>query len=291
MEADLWLPGYIIFTDQHSIKTTNGAHEKVIAGDPTHSSYLEHVGKSSRFSWIHGFTQISKNYMIVADRDNYCLRRIVRRTLQTFPFSGKCKRAGYSDGSGRDGLFGRVFAVMLDAINKRQMFVTDHDNQALRTVDTRHGDVSTFVRASSLINIRFMTQDVNSGDVYVTTSYRRICQINYRRKTVRQIATAGSSIPSELLVVSRNTLLVAFESSHTVGLLDDITSNMPFFTGNICPKCFDTPHALLDTNGSLFVGQNKAIKRFSCELKLYSGFPLIHMPLIVCPCLLSALLL
>ena len=55
IEEDRYIPGYIIFADQHALKTTDGISSHLIAGSVHHSGYVEGVGEVASFYDIHSF--------------------------------------------------------------------------------------------------------------------------------------------------------------------------------------------------------------------------------------------
>ena len=74
MEPDSYQPGNIIYTDQNSLKKTDGVTAAIIAGYPTLSGNEDAVGEISRFQHITGFTGITTKILIAVDHYNHCLR-------------------------------------------------------------------------------------------------------------------------------------------------------------------------------------------------------------------------
>ena len=60
MEFVSYKPGNIIYTDQNSLKTTDGVTTAIIAGHPTQSGYKDAEGENSRFTMITGFIWSTK---------------------------------------------------------------------------------------------------------------------------------------------------------------------------------------------------------------------------------------
>jgi len=73
MKKDEYIPGNILFTDMHSLRTTNGISVSTIAGSPTSSGYSTSAGTSGRFNHLYGFYQKNRTHVIVADFGNACL--------------------------------------------------------------------------------------------------------------------------------------------------------------------------------------------------------------------------
>ena len=59
MEADLYSPGNILFSDRSSLKTSGGEKTVTIAGSASGRGYIEGGGDTARFDQIFGFTQLS----------------------------------------------------------------------------------------------------------------------------------------------------------------------------------------------------------------------------------------
>ena len=74
MEADLYVPGNVIYNDRSSLKTSNGTGWKIIAGATKELVYKEGTGGDARFSRTIRFTQISRTQIVVSDTYNHCLR-------------------------------------------------------------------------------------------------------------------------------------------------------------------------------------------------------------------------
>ena len=78
MDLDQYRPGYILYTDNSSLMTSDGKTTHLIAG--TRGQYREGVGAEARFFSISGFTQLSGKRDIVADHDNHCLRQTLHQS-------------------------------------------------------------------------------------------------------------------------------------------------------------------------------------------------------------------
>lgn len=59
IEADEIKPGYMIYTDKHAIKTTDGVTTDIIAGSVNAGGDSGGIGKQARFFYPQGFTQVS----------------------------------------------------------------------------------------------------------------------------------------------------------------------------------------------------------------------------------------
>ena len=98
MEFDKYRPGFIIYTCNCALMTSDGATTYVIAGNVTEKGYKEGVGTSATFESLYELTQISKKNIVVVDFHNHCLRLIDRTSNSTTVFAGQCTYGGHKDG-------------------------------------------------------------------------------------------------------------------------------------------------------------------------------------------------
>ena len=143
----------------------------------------------------------------------------------------------------------------------------------MRTVDVKSQAVGTFLKSDSLKNIRGITQEEKSGDLYVT-AYDAVYRITYRQRTVSMISgSPGSNYgyrdstlldsrfsgPYELILIEPNTLLIADTRNKKLRLVD---MNSDQVTTLNVTNSLKSPISLLLTNNSLYVGQWQKI--FQC---------------------------
>ena len=272
MELDRYRPGFIIYTDNSALMTSDGTTTHLIAGDSTHEAYREGVGAEARFRWITVFAQITEKLVVVADTLNHCLRLIDRSTNETRIFSGQCESPGYKGGS--PGQLDYPYYVVIDKQDKNQLFIADSDNSAVRIVNVNSQVAGTFVQSDSLDDIRAITQEEKSGDLYVTAD-NALYRITYTQPTVTLISgsTGRNSLgnrdstllnslfdwPFELSFIRPNTLLIADENNSKLRLVDMNSDKVA--TLNVT-NSLSAPASLLLTNNSLYVGQYRKI--FQC---------------------------
>ena len=264
MELDRYRPGFIIYADYDALMTSDGTTTHLIAGNSTQEEYKEGVGAEARFLRITGFAQISEKLVVAADTDNHCLRLIDRSTNQTSVFSGQC---------GSPGQFDNPWSVVIDKRDKNQLFIADFYNSAVRNVNMSSRVADTFVQSDSLSSIRCITQEEESGDLYVTAN-NAVYRITYTQRTVTLISgstgwnsgyrdsTLLDSLfdwPSELIFIKPNTLLIADKNNNKLRLVEMNSDKVA--TLNVTNSLI-WPTSLLLTNNSLYVGQSKKI--FQC---------------------------
>ena len=102
MEADEYTSGNILYTNRHSLSTTDGVNSQSLAGNATVRGYKEGRAHSALFRTITGFTQISPKRIIIVDKENHCLRMLEYPTYPvdvplTSVFSGQCQVFGMCD--------------------------------------------------------------------------------------------------------------------------------------------------------------------------------------------------
>ena len=137
MEPDSYQPGHIIYTEQYSVKTTDGVTTAIIAGYPSKPGYKDAYGENARFQRITGFIGITVKILIVVDHYNHCLRRIHRDTGLTKVFSGVCTSPGYRDGT--QAKFYCPTSIIRDNQRRNQLLLSDGFNHAVRTVAISDG--------------------------------------------------------------------------------------------------------------------------------------------------------
>ena len=276
VEPDSYQPGNIIYSDQYSLKTTDGITAAIIAGHPTQSGYKDADRENSRFDRITGFIGITAKILIAVDHYNHCLRRIHRDTGLTTTFSGVCTSPEYEDGT--QSWFFYPISIIRDNQNRSQLLVTDEYNNALRTVAVSDGSAGTLTKSSTNPYPHCLTQNT-AGDIFVTTWSAAVYRISYTEKTISLIAGSltttgyrdGSLLNSlfnnlkELVFIQTNKLLIADKDNKKLRLLhldeDKVT------TLNLCNGCVSLhlPYSIMLTNDALYVGDSREILRFRCK--------------------------
>lgn len=277
LEMDEYYPGSVIYTDDHSVMTSDGVTSTTVAGNATEEGYLEGHGSEARFRNVFGFTQLTlEKEVIVADTWNHCLRKVNRDSTATSVWTGQCEKAGYK--FGKAGQFRYPYAVMRDQNDKDQLLVTDSGNKAVRTVNIATGAIGTFVQSNALNVLRYLTQD-KSGDMFVTAA-NSIQRISYADKKVTLIAGSPTkrgyedldllsslfNYPYDIALVGPQEFLVADPGNQKIRLLDLAANKVT--TLNVCKGCalMRTPNSVLINNGSLYAGERKRIQKYTCKL-------------------------
>lgn len=161
---------YICDFENHCIRKISGGNVSTLAGDGSQpSGYADATGKSARFSYPSGIGMDTNGDLLVADRNNRCIRRINTRTGAvstvtkevSFPydvigvngkiyileptcikvfdgksvtlFAGSTSSSGYKDGSLQDARFGQMFHFDYNPIDQC-LYVADYGNNVIRRV-------------------------------------------------------------------------------------------------------------------------------------------------------------
>ena len=275
MAPDSYQPGNIIYSDKHSLKTTDGVTTAIIAGYPSEPGYVDAYGENAGFEFITGFIGITAKILIAADHNNHCLRRIQRDTRLTTTFSGVSGSSGYQDGTPAKFYYPR--SITRDNQNSSQLLVTDEYNSAIRTVAVSDGSVGTLIKSDALWRSWSLTQNT-AGDIFVTTN-SVVYRISYTEKTITLIAGSPVTLryrdssllnslfyfPRELTFIQTNKLLIADEDNHKLRILDLDKDKVT--TLNLCNGCVSLyrPYSIMLTNNSLYVGLYQEILRFKCK--------------------------
>lgn len=281
MEMDRLIDGNIIFSDGYALKTADSKQTQTIAGQATENGCRDGVGAAVRFSEITGFYQTSSTAVAVVDFNNHCVRLVDRPTGQTQSFAGACTEYGYADGS--QALFDNPWSVIPDAKNQDKLLITDRNNKALRHIDLHTRIVSTLYKDGALDLPHGITQDITSGDLFMTTD-TAVYQLHYQTKQL--ILIAGSSTqtgyrdgdfsvthfdyPRELLLMDNGSkLLIADSGNSRLRVLDResnttqslCTETVGHTDGDSCS--LSDPYSLMLSGNSLYIGESQRIGKLS----------------------------
>ena len=287
IEPDQYVPGNILFSDAHSLKTTDGTTTSLIAGSSS-SGYSTSSGSSARFRDITGFHQVTSTRVFLVDTGNHCMRMLDRTSNASYvSLAGRCCSASYADGtSGARFYYPR--SAIADEKASGRLLVTDRHHHAIRHVNTgpssgNYHYVTTFYRSSTISYPWGITQESSSGDLFITANrYHNIYRLSYTSKAVSLLSGTSSAglhdgfpcqtrfnHPYDLLFLGPHTLLIADLSNHRLRLLDLIS----LMTSSLCSGTYSTtdgnltacttkhPNSVAAIHDSLFIGQYQAIRR------------------------------
>lgn len=290
MEIDLYTPGNVLFSEQSALETASSKKTSVVAGSVRSYEYAEGVGGEAKFNHIKGFHQTSRGIVVVADHFNNCLRVVNRRTGQTQPFSGTCTKSGSGDGTQKKARFNGPWGIIPDNQNVDMLLVTDWTNKAVRHVNINTGSVSTLLRDGRLDYLNGITQEVLSGNLFLTTR-TAVYQLRYNDKMLTLLdgdptstghrdggfSVSRFDIPREILLTDFGKKIVVADSwSQRLRVLDR-ESNMTYSIcdgskvqsdGNTKSCSLFHPRSLMVSGDYLYCGVTGKITRFSGILLL-----------------------
>ena len=133
MELDLYKnDGSILFSDNTILKSSNGESTESLV---------------STNSLVTGFKQLNSSHVVFVDYSHHCIKMFNREKKSTSVLAGQCGSGssyyGFVDGA--SARFKYPWGIELDERNPGHAFITDHYNQALRSVDVTSGIVSTVI--------------------------------------------------------------------------------------------------------------------------------------------------
>lgn len=284
MEMDQYEECSILFSASESLETSNSKTTKTVAGHPGEGGFRNGVGGAARFYFLFGFHQISSWQVVVVDFRNDCLRQVDRLTGRTTTFSGTCTKSGFKDGSQSEALFRRPYNIIPDSKNQNKLLVTDRSNDAVRHVDKQNGYVSTFYQGLPH-KAHGITQDIVSGDLYITATRTAVYKLTYQRKELTHVAGSRFQLRPgsvdwsmlqfrglrELLLIDHGKKLLVVDGRNGVQVVD-IESNMTssLCTGtkgqtgpdlNSCSLIY--PYSLMVAGDSLYIGMMYKIIKVS----------------------------
>lgn len=281
MEADLLIDGNILYVDDLSLKTTDGltTNKIVQVGNaPVRIGF----GDLGPLDVVRGFVQLSENEIVVTDFNAHCLRLINRLAQTISRYAGYC-----GSPSSNSRYFHYPHSVIQDLKQPSMLIVTDYYNHGLKYVNTsgpssnQYHDVQKFTPYNSIRRPSGITQDPESGDLYVT-SISQVYKFAY--VPMRFTLVAGSSSRGfadrnlkssmfdflyDIKLAGGQKLVVADKLNNRLRVLDNKTDT----TYSICSgssghndgtsprKCsLSSPQSLLVINQTLYVGENGKIR-------------------------------
>jgi len=116
-----------------------------LAGTPENWDSTDGTGASARFGYPSGVASDGAGNLLVADTDNYTIRKVVIATAAVTTLAGTPRNAGIVDGTGPDARFSGPSGVASDGAGN--LFVADTENYTIRKVVIATGVVSTLAGA------------------------------------------------------------------------------------------------------------------------------------------------
>ncbi len=232
---------YICDFMNHSIRKISSGAVSTLAGDGAESpSYVDATGKNARFSYPAGIGMDDNGDVLVADRNNRCIRRINTSTgvvttvtkdvnfpydvvgvgnkiyileptcIKVFDgskvsvFAGSSSSSGYKDGSLLDARFGLMYHFDYNPKDEC-LYVADYGNNVIRRVP-----LNVEASADFFANI---TSPIVNQTIVLTSTSQNYNSINWEITPNTYVLQAGSKLTDRVIYVSFNSA-----TSYTVKL-------------------------------------------------------------------------
>jgi len=220
------------------------------------------------------------------DSDNHCLRSLNTETGQTTLVAGNWRKQGFMDGQLlTEAKFDTPIGI---SYHKRDIYITDFQNKAVRTIKDGEDSVSTVLKGEMLgrpwgitfnpytdddlayitslgpgfgllrLNIKTGLITRLSGSTSVTAKTLSSAAIS----NARHIAFFSKTILL-LIELNRNRLIVADLNKDMIGYI--CSQQRELKDGDIRSCGFDHPHSLVVTKRFVYLGEQRAIRRLPVE--------------------------
>ena len=271
----------LIYTDKHSLKTTDGKISEIIAGNTNQHGYKEGAAGEGRFYYIQGFTQISNSTILASSTNEGCIRQIDRVSGMTSVFVGQCQSTGYQDGKRSIAKFYYPKAMSVDIIDPNRLLVMDYWNGAIRTVKINTGEVSTLFKDKTLNPFKQFVQDDVTGDlIFIAQEPQQslfrlsydgtdlttlVARSSYGGNTDGDFSVTKFKSPQGIAKLDSDTILITDtynDNLRTIDLKQNKSGTLRF-----CGSCgsIDSPFSVYCMKDSLYIGQYRKILRFKLD--------------------------
>lgn len=180
MEVDRYITGNILFSDDFSLKTTDGQTVTTITHLSALISYQTNSDTSSVLNNVRGFTQISPTEIVLADYGNHCLRLFNRVTHELSVYAGICGESRSPLSRSRKG-FNRPHSVMVDIRHPEMLLVSGEGDRSISHVNMSGSAPHIITQFSNYVDPKGISQDPQTGDIY-TSRTNSILKIEYAGK-------------------------------------------------------------------------------------------------------------
>lgn len=257
----------------------------VLVSSVINPGYREGWSTNAKFQPITGFSQLSISTVVVADQRNNCLRMVDRDSLIISSFNGQCEKIGFEDGI--YARFSQPYSVLQDPLSTHILLVTDMFNDAVRLINIFTWVTETLIKPSDGLNYPSGLAYDFSGEKLLISNYHYISEYSYREHATVNIsgnASHGYSDgplsearfhhPMELVSLTPTVTLVADQDTHRLKLIDMISHSVTSFcTGgwgnpNNSDCALESPRSIMEHDGFLFIGQERAIRFLPCKSNL-----------------------
>ena len=241
IESDLRIGGNLLFSDGHSLKTTDINNTELIAGSANERGHTVGPTVDARYQSITGFVQLDTDCVIAINWGYSCLLMIDRVNSTSTQFSGVCGDPGFSDGT-EEARMRNPVSIIKNIHHPSEIIVADTGNNALRMLDVVTKNMSTlYFDPVLLVAPRCLVFDRSDNHtLYLTGSYSAIYKFNLFTKAMQILAGGVNehglvdgplkqsklSFPRELAQITDHIFVVATHGNDAVRLFDTQREDM-----------------------------------------------------------------
>ena len=171
IQEDLKPGGESLVLGNHIIGSVVENSWNPLAGSATESGYTNGGANTTRFNSPKSFVQLDEAKIVIADRNNHCLRLLTRESeIMTTTFSGECGSSGLVNGDANVTRF--VFPLYMAQDLKSPEFLIVLDlviGLVIRLVDISSGNTTTIRWYNAPYG--YFIQDPLTFDLYVNNQY------------------------------------------------------------------------------------------------------------------------
>jgi len=233
---------------------------------------------------VTGFTQLNTTHVVLVGYNSHCIKLLTRGDNNIKVMAGSCGTRGYKEGGVGVGQLHSPWGIQIDARNTRKLLVTDENNNALRSVDMKTGELSTVINTGFSYPRGLLWA---GRQLIVASQYQYISQVSWSSNgAVSNTLLAGSTsngdvigsfdiarfyYPHDIEEVTDNLYLVADYGNKKLKLMDmtkRIVGPVCFKGEDSCTESSllpDRPFGLLNVDGAIYVGMYQNIYKLSGE--------------------------
>lgn len=276
LQEDVYAADTIIATLENAIVSISpDGTMTVISGNPGEADYQEGNRSTARYNTLKGMYQLNATTLIVSDYNNDCLRTVDRSTGESRHYTGKCGVKGLKDGPLDSAELTAPAGISVATTSRKVLVVLDSENDRMRRIDIKAGNMSTGVIYSS--KKLFLTHFLQAtpGKAYITAKYtviiidgdgwenysgdNRFGSLDSTLSLSRYNYLQGLvvfRIESDILIVadSRNNKLRKIPSKGNVSSI--CTGAERYQDGDINSCGLYRPFSLMVMNGMLYIGES-----------------------------------
>ena len=229
IEDDKASPNALLASSSIRIRTINTlTNQTTILFGSDQSGFHTYRHTDAEFRRITGFRQVDNVSILVVDSENHCIRLLNRTNGTTNPIAGRCTSAGFRDGNGTNSAF-KLPHFIIDGKYKNEYYITDTDNNAIRTYDYSTGGVGTLVKKHhAIVQPKELVLNKNRTLIFVTVK-DGIAKINITSGETLlyenfQIETHGiTRLPhTDYLLVTEYSSMLVTEYRSTVTMITEL---------------------------------------------------------------------